>query len=100
MASTGIGRHVALPHPRSRIDFGLKNAHIPVFFLKNPIDFNAHDGQPVSCLFMLITTTTREHLKMLGRISRLLHEDDFLKALQQRSTNLAAIIKTMCDDEK
>ncbi len=98
LATTGIGNGVAIPHTRNRIDFGLECAHIPLFLLKKPIDFQALDGRPVQSLFILITTSTKEHLRMLAKISRLLQAEAFLSILETREGSLAAIIKSINDD--
>jgi len=99
LAATGIGYNTAIPHTRNRLDFALRSADIPVFFLKNPIDFDTHDGEQVQFLFILITTNTREHLKMLAKISLLLKKETVINAMRQNDPDLAAIIKSVEDEE-
>ena len=98
LATTGIGNGVAIPHTRNRIDFGLEHAHIPLFFTINPIDFQSYDAKPVRSLFMLITTSTKEHLTMLAKISRLLQTEGFLGILEKRENNLVEIIRSIKDE--
>ncbi len=82
IASTGIGRGIAIPHPRSTLDLGQTTAMISLFFLKKPIDYDAVDGEPVSVLFFMFSPSTEVHLKLLSRLSFLLRDSEFLKALK------------------
>jgi PTS system nitrogen regulatory IIA component len=77
LASTGIGHGIAIPHTRNRLDLNLQHAHIAVFFLQQPVIFNAIDGQPVQIMFMIFTSTVKEHLKMLSKISYVLQQPSF-----------------------
>ena len=77
MASTGIGNGIAVPHTRNRFDLDITDSTIPVFFLKNEIDFNSIDKQPVYLLFMMFTTSAQSHLKMLAKISYLVQNNSF-----------------------
>ncbi len=85
LASTGVGKGIALPHTRKRFDLGFAEPHIPIFFLKNPVNYNALDGVPVYVLIMIFTTSTKNHLKLLSKIGFLLQNEDFLMLLQQRN---------------
>ena len=93
MASTAIGKGVAIPHPRTRLDLGLKEAHIALFFLQNPVDYHALDGKQVFVLFLLLTTNTKEHLKLLSKISHMLNDPAILSALQNKNKNQKLIEK-------
>ena len=47
------------------------NAAAPVFgvfFLSQPIEMNALDGQPVHTLFVLLSLTPKQHLELLARL--------------------------------
>lgn len=87
LASTGIGKGIAIPHTRNRLDLGLEETRVAVFFLKNPIDYNSIDSAPVRVLFMIFTPNTRVHLKILSRISFLLQNDQLLDVLNQQNRN-------------
>jgi PTS system nitrogen regulatory IIA component len=88
LASTGIGKGIAIPHTRNRLDLGLDTITVPVFFLKNPIDFNSIDGLPVKVLFIIFTTSTKDHLQILSKISYLLHQNNFISLLQERKREI------------
>lgn len=83
LVSTGIGKGVAIPHPRSPLPGNERLPLICTCFLKNKIDFNALDGKPVSVLFMIICPTVQFHLHLLSRISFCLRDDAFVGLLNQ-----------------
>jgi fructose-specific phosphotransferase system IIA component len=72
--STGIGNGVAIPHgkssavPRLRMAAGLS---------REPVDFDALDGQPVNLFFLLVgpESAAGSHIKALSRISRLVRKE-------------------------
>ena len=90
MASTGIGKGIAIPHTRNRLETGIQEITVPVFFLKNAVEFNAIDHLPVQVLFMIFTSNTKDHLHILSKISYLLQQDIVMSILQNknRTTNL------------
>jgi PTS system nitrogen regulatory IIA component len=84
MMSTGIGKGVAVPHPRTPLpDMGIP-ALISPCFLEAPIDFNALDRQPVFVLFVLMAPSAKHHLHLLARLSFCLRNDDFITFLRGR----------------
>ena len=85
LTSTGIGKGVAIPHTRSRLDLGLSEPVVPLFFLKNDIEFNAVDGNPVRVMFMIFTANTKDHLNILSKIGFLLRNDQLLSILEQKN---------------
>ncbi len=82
IASTGIGKGVAIPHPRQPLPLNLDYPIIPVFWLKEKVDFNSVDGQPVNVVFFLFCSTTQMHLKILSRLSYCLRDNEFLKLIE------------------
>ncbi|MCA9732156.1 MAG: PTS sugar transporter subunit IIA [Deferribacteres bacterium] len=83
LASTGIGHGIAIPHTRNRIDLNLSQAYVPILFTEKPISYNAIDNVPVFVLFMMFTTTTQEHLKLLSKISFVLQNHEVQTLLQE-----------------
>ncbi len=81
LMSTGIGKGVAIPHPRTPLDYGEIPAFITTCFLKKPVDFNAVDRQPVFVLFLLICPSSKRHLHLLARLSFCLRDQEFIKFL-------------------
>lgn len=82
IASTGIGKGVAIPHTRRELGLKCKHFMFPVFFLKNRVDFNSIDGQPVFVLFFMFSPSAKAHLKLLSRLSYLLRDKVFLDNLK------------------
>src|SRR5207247_11335606 len=82
--STGIGDGVALPHARNAL-VGLVEKPVVVFGRHDQgIFYGAIDAQPARLFFLLVTTTVVQHLAILARISRLLHD----RALRQNLTKV------------
>ncbi|MDR9436579.1 MAG: PTS IIA-like nitrogen regulatory protein PtsN [Thiohalophilus sp.] len=86
LGGTGIGYGVAIPHGR------LKNCdHATAAFvqLKQPIDFDAIDKQPVDLLFALIVPeeSSEEHLKLLAMLAGMFNDDEFRQRARQCPNN-------------
>jgi PTS system nitrogen regulatory IIA component len=58
---------------------------VTICFLKQPIDFQAIDGQPVHTLFLLITPTIRAHLHLLSRLGLVLRDREVKAALARQA---------------
>ncbi len=85
LASTGIGDGIALPHVRNPIVLRVPQPVIRLCFLAQPVDFDAIDGQPVYCLFTIISPTVRFHLHLLSQISFALRDPAFKAAIEKRA---------------
>ncbi|MGC9328257.1 MAG: PTS sugar transporter subunit IIA, partial [Candidatus Hinthialibacter sp.] len=67
--STGIGKGVALPHAWHPIN---DLFHVPLVVcarLKEAIDFQSIDGEPVDLVFLLCAPRNRLHLKLLSTMA-------------------------------
>ncbi len=84
MMSTGIGKGVAIPHPRTPMTESGHPSFITTCFLKSPIDYRAIDRKPVFVLFLLVSATARLHLHLLAQLSYCLRDETFLQRLEQR----------------
>lgn len=83
LASTGIGKGVAIPHPRNPLHNGPTNPIITLCFLQNKVEFDAIDDKPVSVLFVILSPTVENHLNLLSRISFCLRDRDFIDFIHQ-----------------
>ena len=99
LGSTGIGQGIGIPHGK------LKDLDAPVIgfgLSKKGVDFDSLDDRPTHLFFTLITPdqSTGIHLKLLGRISRILKNDGFINRLMNASNaeEIFTIIKNE-DDE-
>lgn len=81
LGSTAIGGGVAIPHGKLS---GLSGLAGCVLRLKTPVDFEAHDGEPVDIVVALLApeTGSADHLRMLARLSRLLRNPQQRKSLR------------------
>ncbi|MCX5777208.1 MAG: PTS sugar transporter subunit IIA, partial [Candidatus Firestonebacteria bacterium] len=80
LGSTGIGQGVAIPHGKTDEVSGL----ISAFGLsREGVSFDTLDGDPVSIFFLLLAphNASGMHLKSLAKISGLLKDKYFRKAL-------------------
>ena len=84
LGSTALGAGVAIPHGRVK---GLKQPSAAMMRLKEPIDFAAPDGEPVSTLIFLLVPekATQQHLEILSSIAQLLSDADARKLLSSLS---------------
>jgi nitrogen PTS system EIIA component len=85
LGSTGIGRGVAIPHARlTELDrpFGL------LAKLKQPIEFDAIDGQAVDIVFVLLLPAAAENgqLGALALVARTLRPSEVLVGLRRAKT--------------
>jgi PTS system fructose-specific IIA component/PTS system nitrogen regulatory IIA component len=78
--STGIGKTLALPHAKSA---GVNRPVMAFATLRNAINFDSIDNEPVRIVFLLATPEEMlaEHLKLLGRITRLAGREDVRQRL-------------------
>ncbi len=68
MSSTALGEGVAVPHPRKPLA-ELGKPLVSTFFLAEPLDFHAMDGKPVRVVFLMLSPSTKEHLKLLSQLA-------------------------------
>ena len=81
LGSTGVGQGVALPHTRIA---GINRPVAMVARLKQPIDFESIDGQPVDIVFLLLTPDEEpnKHLNVLACFSRKLRSPGVLDQMR------------------
>jgi nitrogen PTS system EIIA component len=83
MASTGIGRGIAIPHPRTPLDESMEEPVIITCFLERPLDYRAIDGLPVFVLFILLSPSIKIHLQLLSRLAFCVRDGSFVDFLKQ-----------------
>jgi PTS system nitrogen regulatory IIA component len=82
ITSTGIGKGVAIPHPRTPLANSNYNPTITTFFLEKPIDFAALDKKPVFVMFILLCPSVKHHLHLLSRLAFCIRDDLFIEFLK------------------
>ncbi|KAB2837156.1 MAG: PTS sugar transporter subunit IIA, partial [Melioribacteraceae bacterium] len=96
--STGVGKGFAIPHAKT----DSVNEIIAGFGkLKNPVDFNSLDKEPVNLIMLLVAKESQvgPHIKLLSRISRMVNNDDFRSALIKAETE-SEILSVFEEEEK
>jgi PTS system nitrogen regulatory IIA component len=83
LTSTGIGKGVAIPHPREPESLDLEMPAVAACFLTAPVDFQALDGRPVTVMFILLSPSVRNHLQILSRLSFCLRQEAFVGFLHE-----------------
>ncbi len=85
LGSTGVGQGVAIPHGKSDCIKELAGA---LGVARQGIAFDALDGEPVQLFFLLLAPNGPGgvHLKALAKISSLLKDKHFRKALIQANS--------------
>ncbi|MDX1671200.1 MAG: PTS sugar transporter subunit IIA [Balneolaceae bacterium] len=95
--STGVGKGLAIPHGKAE---GIEGNYAAFAVLKEPVEYNAIDNQPVRIVFLLVgpQSSNSFHIKMLSRISRLMNNSDFRERLLECET-AAEIIDVFKQEE-
>src|SRR5215831_2200263 len=85
IASTGIGRGVAIPHAKHG---SVERLVGTVALSKGGVAFDSVDGEPVFIFVLLVSPQDRpgDHLRALENISRSLRDDGFVRSLRQASS--------------
>ena len=98
LMSTGIGRGIALPHPRRPM---LENAAplVAVVFPAQSLDWNTPDGSKVHTLFLIVSSSTKQHLGVLSKITFLSQQEAFHSLIAARSSQ-KEIIAAIREAEK
>lgn len=81
--STGVGNGFAIPHGKTDAVTDIVAAF---GITKRPIDYQSLDEQPVRLVFLLVgrDNLVGLHIKMLSRISRLMHKEEFRNRLLEK----------------
>lgn len=82
LGSTGLGQGFAVPHAR----LADLNQTLACFFrLREPVNFEAPDDQPVDLVFTIIVPeeATEEHLMILSSLARLFSDAELCTAVRE-----------------
>ena len=83
LMSTGIGKGVAIPHPRTPLEETGGDSTLATFFLRDKVSFGSIDDQPVFVLFILLSPTTKKHLNLLSRLAFCVRDNTFVSFLKK-----------------
>jgi len=81
LGSTGLGHGFAVPHARLE---NLDKTIGCLFRLKEPVNFEAPDNQPVDLVFTIVIPqeATEEHLLILSSLARIFSQTDVCEAIR------------------
>jgi len=81
LGSTGLGHGVAIPHGRVA---GIDESIGAFVRLRHPVDFDAHDGQPVDMVFGLVVPQDagEAHLTHLAAVAAMFSDEVFCAKLR------------------
>ncbi len=96
--STGVGKGLAIPHCKSQV---VNESFGSFAILKEPLDFNSIDNQPVQLVFLLISPDSKNslHIKLLSRVSRLMNSGAFREKVTS-CTSSAQILEAFKEEEE
>ncbi len=99
-STTGIGEGIAIPHGKCS---AVSKPGLAAMVVKDGVDFDSLDGEPVTLMFLIAAPDTKDnvHLDVLSKLSVMLMDEDFTKALRNAKTvdEFVEIIDK-ADDEK
>jgi mannitol/fructose-specific phosphotransferase system IIA component (Ntr-type) len=80
MMSTGVGKGLGLPHAKTS---AVTETVAAFATTATPVDFGAIDDEPIRLLLLLVGPEGHksQHVKILGRISRLISRDELRRRL-------------------
>jgi len=83
--STGIGFGVAIPHARA---VGVPELSLVCGVSPSPVPFDSIDGEPVRLFFLIVgpPASAGQHVKLLGRIAKLVRREDVRRRLFDATT--------------
>jgi PTS system nitrogen regulatory IIA component len=91
MASTALGKGIAVPHPREPLGDALDQPIISLVLLDTPLDWAAIDGELVHTVAVLASPTALAHLEILSQIGRAVRSAKVLSLLRSRPAQSALI---------
>ena len=80
-STTGIGEGIAIPHGKCD---AVKAPGLAAMVIKNGVDYDSLDGEPVTLLFLIAAPNTKDnvHLDVLSKLSVMLMDENFTASLR------------------
>ena len=84
-STTGIGEGIAIPHGKCD---AVKKPGLAAMVIKNGVEFEALDDEPVTLLFLIAAPNTKDniHLDVLSKLSVMLMDEEFTESLRNASS--------------
>lgn len=80
--STGLGRGIAVPHPRTAGVAPVLHSGVAVGYCPEGVDFGALDGQKTHLFFLIASSSDSIHVRILSTLVRIASEDGFLDEIK------------------
>ena len=100
-STTGIGEGIAIPHGKCD---AVKKPGLAAMVVKNGVEFEALDDEPVTLLFLIAAPNTEDniHLDVLSKLSVMLMDDNFTESLRNAKSvdEFMEIIDKAADEKK
>ncbi len=79
--TTGVGEGIAIPHGKGAF---VDKPGLAAMVVKDGVDYDSLDGEPVHLIFLIAAPNTKDnvHLDVLSKLSVLLMDENFSRALQ------------------
>jgi PTS system nitrogen regulatory IIA component len=84
--STGIGKGIALPHPRNPVISGGEQQFVRIAFPASPVNWNALDGNMIHTVMLIAAASAKEHLHILSKLNFLCQQEKFYRLLRDRAS--------------
>jgi PTS system fructose-specific IIC component len=84
-STTGIGEGIAIPHGKCD---AVKKPGLAAMVIKNGVEFEALDDEPVTLLFLIAAPNTEDniHLDVLSKLSVMLMDEEFTESLRNATS--------------
>lgn len=96
--STGIGEGIAIPHAKCD---AVTAPALAAMVIKDGVDFDSLDGQPVSLIFLIAAPNTEDniHLDVLGKLSAMMTDENFSNKLKN-ATSVDEFLKIIDEQDE
>ena len=81
-STTGVGEGIAIPHGKCS---AVNAPGLSAMVIKDGVDFDSLDGEPVNILFLIAAPDTEDnvHMDVLSKLSVLLMDEEFVESLKK-----------------
>jgi PTS system nitrogen regulatory IIA component len=99
LMTTAQGHGIAIPHPRNPMLAASDAQFVALALLKKPVDWRALDGEPVFAVFLVVSSSARNHLQTLSKLNFFCQNPAF-RDLLKTGASPAKITGTIAEIEK
>ena len=85
LITTGIGRGIALPHPRTPLLGEGEDPFVAIAFPVQPLDWNTLDSSKVHTIFLIVSESAKQHLGVLSKINFLCQKEKFYSLIKTQA---------------